>query len=116
MILRRVESSWAAVLPFLAGDNRATAALLAEVATLVPQAVVTADAGPDVTAADAELDVTAADARNRALRAVLADVVRALPAAGAADDHPAAASARALIAAHLRARLDRDPTNRRAAR
>jgi hypothetical protein len=116
-IVRRLEWSWSLVLPFLDWDNRATEALLAELAALVPAAV---PAGSTPTAAAAtqapaaahppELHFALAHERNLALRARLTAVVANLPEGAPAP----APEARALIAAHLRRRLETDPANRRA--
>jgi hypothetical protein len=111
-ILRRLESSWSAVVPFLDWDNRATAALLDEVASLVPGAALPAPHPLPLTA-EPELDFEVAHRRNLALRAALTDVIAALATPGV--DPAAADRARGLVATHLRERLARDPANRRSA-
>lgn len=110
--LRRLEGSWAARLPFLTDDNRATVELLGEVAPLV------ADRpgwGEELAAAVAAAEVPTvaepvAHDRNLALRRLLARAVHELPDSEAGD------AARARIAAHLRRRLDADPALHRSPR
>ena len=106
-ILRRLQSSWAQVPAFLASDNRATAAVLTEIAPLLP-AELAADAVAMASGCAephlADLDLAAVHERNKALRALLAQAVTALPH----DD--AGARARRVIAAHLCQRLARDPS------
>jgi hypothetical protein len=94
-MLRRLEDSWAHMLPFLESDNLATEAVLAEVAPLLPAELAAASSrlGADGTA----------DERNQALRGLLADAIVALP------DGDDGARARTAIAAHLRRRIDRNP-------
>ncbi|MFN0089766.1 MAG: hypothetical protein ACKVWR_05765 [Acidimicrobiales bacterium] len=92
-VLRRIEGSWRRQLAFLAADNAATEALLADLGAPPPAAEPAEPADP--------FDFAAADARNEALRAALVQAVRA-----AAGD-PAA---EARLARHFRERLDRDPT------
>ncbi len=113
--LRRLEGSWAQVLPFLTADNRATAELLAELAPLVAGALAhevaaaahEADRAPTPAAA---LDVAAVAARNDELRALLATVIAALPGGDAGR------AARLAVVAHARRRLDADPLNARGPR
>lgn len=115
--LRRLEGTWAEVLPFLVADNRATAAVLADVAPLLDADLAEEVAGAVArtgTAALTEaerdgLDVAAAAARNDELRGLLSRAIAALPE----GDDPAGRRAGAAIAAHLRRRLDADPTNAR---
>ncbi len=96
-ILRRLQASWAGVAPFLAADNDASAGLLAQLAPHMPVAAEEPEPEPD----SAE-DV---DQRNRRLRGLLAETIPHL------DE-----DARRRVARHLRHRLDRDPTQRRAPR
>ena len=108
-LLRRVEASWASVLPFLAADNAATAELLAELSGQLPEEL-TAPIAAELAARTpepgrCELDVAAASARNRRLRALLADAVPLLGPDG-----------RRRVARHLRRRLELDPTHRPPAR
>lgn len=80
-LVDRVASSWSAALPFLREDNARTAALL----------------GLDE---PGSADLAEAAARNEQLRGELCDRIHRLPAG---DE-------RAAIGAHLRARVDADPT------
>ena len=103
-LLRRVEASWASVLPFLAADNAATAELLAELSSQLPEEF-RPSIGAELAARTpeperCELDVAAASARNRRLRALLADAVPRLGPDG-----------RRRVARHLRRRLELDPTH-----
>jgi hypothetical protein len=95
-MVRRLELSWPQTLNFLERDNRATEAVLADVAPLLP---------PEFAAASSRLgaDSTTAHERNQALRGLLADAIVALP------DGDNGARARTAIAAHLRERIDRNP-------
>lgn len=114
--LRRLEGSWAQLLPFLTADNRATAELLAELAPLVAGALaheVAAAAAHEAERAPtpaATLDVAAVAARNDELRALLATVIAALPGGDAGR------AARLAVVAHARRRLDADPLNARGPR
>ena len=77
--LRMLQTSWAAVLPFLHWDNETTAALLARATSSVPDAL----AQRIVTALDAQpapdpVDVAAVQERNDELRALLTEVVRVI--------------------------------------
>jgi hypothetical protein len=94
-MLRRLEASWPRLLPFLDWDNRATAAVLEQVAPLLPAGSAAASR-PDPA-------ITLPHERNQALRGLLADAIVALP------EGDAGAGARAAIAAHLRERVDRNP-------
>ncbi len=98
--LRRLEGAQAERLPFLVEDNRAAAALLAELAELVADL-----APPEPSPADPEAATSeaAAASRNDALRELLARAVHELPADAAGD------AARARVAELLRARLARNP-------
>jgi hypothetical protein len=107
LIVRRLESSWSAVLPFLDWDNRATETLLADLARLLP------GVPPPVARTGPELEFEVAHRRNVDLRARLAEAVRVLDSAGLDPD--SAVRARALVVSHLRERLRRDPANRRPA-
>ena len=86
-IVRRLEWSWSLVLPFLDWDNRATEALLAELAALVPAAVPAGSTGGGGGAATQtpaaahppELHFALAHERNLALRARLTAAVANLP-------------------------------------
>ena len=93
--LRRLERTWARVLPYLLAENAATAALLAEVAPLVPadlQAeITTAGRALDPVPDTAQLDAVLANERNGVLRGLLARVIETLPA----DESGARARARA---------------------
>ena len=107
-MLRRMQATWRRVPAFLAHDNQATAAVLGEIAPLLP-AEMAASVAAAVAAHPGEsplgdLDVVAVDERNQVLRALLAQAIAALPR----DD--AGTRARAAIAAHLRQRVERDPT------
>lgn len=105
--LRRIAASWEAMPGFLRWDNRATQTLLEGLARHLPEAA----AASTRALAAAEIDPTAVRAahdHNKALRASLAKAVQALPA-----DAP---EARAVIAAHLRERIARDPSSGRARR
>lgn len=99
--LRRLEGAEAARLPFLVEDNRATAALLAELAVLAPELAPPAPPSPDPEAVVSE---AVAARRNVELRALLARAVHVLP-----DDAPGDA-ARARVVELLRARLTRNPS------
>ena len=106
-LLRHVEASWALVLPFLAADNEGTAELLAELSHQLPEEL-RPSIGAELAAATPGregLDVAAASARNRRLRALLADAVPLLGPDG-----------RRRVARHLRRRLELDPTHRPPAR
>jgi hypothetical protein len=112
--LRRLELSWSGLLPFLLADNQATAEVLDDVADVLP-----ADLSAEVRTAVANtptcpdpgvFDVAVADDCNVALRGLLARAVTALPSTEEGD------AARHRVAAHLRRRLDADPTSGRSAR
>jgi hypothetical protein len=110
--LRRIAGSWAAMLPFLTWDNAATVALLdvldeATGSAFGPRA--RTPAGESAEPPD-PFDAEAVHARNLELRELLADAVRGLPpnAVDGAD------RARAAAAAHVRARIARDPSGGRA--
>jgi hypothetical protein len=99
--LRMLQTSWAAVLPFLHWDNETTAALLVQATSSVPDAL----AQRIMTALDAQpapdpIDVAAVQERNDELRALLTDVVRVIDTVS--DAH-------AEIVAHLAARAGRYP-------
>lgn len=107
--LRRLEASLPERLPFLRWDNEASAALLDELAGLLPAQPADGDAQPadgDAQQHDLPLGETEGDEheRNKALRARLARAVHELADTEAGD----AASAR--LAEHARARLARDPS------
>jgi hypothetical protein len=102
-----LEGTWSAVLPFLAADNRATAALLRSLAGMLPAELAAEIARTTASVPSVPdplmLDVAVADERNGELRALLA---RAVIALSVTDDGEAA---RREIAAHLLRRLDSDP-------
>lgn len=105
-LVRRVERSWAEVLAFLTADNRATAAVLGELADRLPDELAAAIGAERAAAFEPdEGEVAAAHDRNQRLRALLAEAAPQLDA----DD-------RRLVARHLRHRLEHDPTSRRPAR
>jgi hypothetical protein len=105
--LRRIADSWAAMLPFFTWDNAAMCALLEQLEAASPE-VRAAGVRPLSAVEIDPLDVRAAHERNKVLRGLLAETVRALPSGGAA--------ARAKIAAHLRERIARDPFSGRGGR
>lgn len=117
--LRRLAAAWPAVLPFLTWDNAATLRLLDTLGE-VPGSGVAAIAARAHAVAAAPLDpLDAAEvhARNLELRGLLAEAVRALPPArppseGPSGDDPARV-ARSSVAAHVRARIARDPSGGR---
>jgi hypothetical protein len=82
--------------PFLESDNRAAAAILEQVAPLLP-------AGLPASASRPGVDTASAHERNRVLRALLAEAIVALPSGEAGP------RARADIATLLRERVDRNP-------
>jgi hypothetical protein len=95
-MLRRLEVSWPHMVPFLDSDNRATAAVLEQVAPLLPAELAAAASRPDAA-------ISPAHERNQVLRALLAQAIVALPGG------EAGAQARTAIGAHLRERVDRNP-------
>lgn len=109
-ILRRVEATWSALLPFLSADNEATAELLGELTDRLPEELA-ATAEHELAAALAEADGDAhlvfdvVHARNQRLRALLDAAIPHLDQAG-----------RRRVADHLRRRIDLDPTLTRAPR
>lgn len=106
--LQRVEKSWSRVLPYLASDNAAIAALLQELAPHLPGDLRTevdaAVSGQGPALDPPALDVGALNERNEALRALLARAILASPPGDAR-----AASVRARIVACLRQSLDNRP-------
>lgn len=114
-LLRRLEGTWAEILPFLVADSRATAALLVDLAPLLDGELATAiaDAAARTAGGSAtlhELQIAVAAAHNDELRGLLSDAIASLP------DDEAGRRATAAIGAHLRRRLDADPTNARPGR
>ncbi len=113
-LLRRIEGTWARVLPFLVLDTRATAALLDELAPLLPEPLATdvratvrgERSGPHLE--PEQLDPAGAAARNVEVRTLLSAAIAALP-----DDEPGRRARRAVVA-HARRRLEADPLNARA--
>jgi len=102
--LRRIAGSWAEVLPYLSGDNDAMVALLDRLSAELPDG-----AAARARALCAEkidpLATRAVHDRNKALRGLLAEVVKTLPAEASAP--------RAAIGEHLRQRIARDPSSGR---
>lgn len=100
-LLALVARSWSALLPFLLEDNRTLRELLGSLVPLAPQLVA------DVAAARASevssIDVMAVTESNAALRALLAQLVVALPRGPAGD------RARAEIGSYLLRRTMADP-------
>jgi hypothetical protein len=99
--LRMLQTSWAAVLPFLHWDNELTAGLLARAMSSVPDALAQRimtdlDAKP----APDPADVASVQERNDELRALLTEVVRVIDPVS--DPH-------AEIVAHLAVRAGRYP-------
>ena len=88
-LLRRLEGSASARVPFLLADNQATAALLQQLG---------------VPLADERSSASDAHERNKALREVLATAIRTLPATTEGE------AAMTRIAAHLRRRIFADPS------
>lgn len=81
--LRRLERSWARVLPYLVAENAATAALLTELAPLVPAPlrddIASVGAVPEPVADPRALDALHANELNGVLRGLLAGVIVSLP-------------------------------------
>lgn len=81
--LRRLERSWARVLPYLVAENAATAALLEELAPLVPASlrddIAAVGPVPEPVADPRVLDALDANELNGALRGLLAGVIASLP-------------------------------------
>jgi hypothetical protein len=99
--LRRIAGSWAELLPYFAWDNRAMLRLFAEHAGALSEtqrarveALSSASIDP--------LCARAAHDRNKALRAVLSELIEGLPAA--------ASELREALRAHARERIARDPS------
>jgi len=105
--LRRLEGSCEQRLPFLVQDNVECAALLDELAVLVPALRPPAAPAPGPEYVASERD---AEARNTELRALLARAVAELP------DGPAGDDGRVRIAARLRRRIGLDPALNRPSR
>ena len=105
--LRRLERRWARVLPYLVAENAATAALLKELAPLVPapmQAEI-ASVGPvpEPVADPRALEALHANELNGVLRSVLARVIVGLP------DDQAGSDARGRARQHLQDSLELRP-------
>lgn len=98
--LRMLETSWAAILPFLHWDVVETAALLDRVRETVPEPLGARIAQALAEAPVDSLDVVAVEAGNDALRALLGEVVVAIDPTS--PEHAA-------IAAHLDERARRYP-------
>ncbi len=98
--LRRLEGAEATRLPFLVEDNVAMAALLADLAVLVPDL---APPDPPLLSPEAVTSEAAAARRNVELRQLLAQAVYLLP------DDDAGDAGRTRVAQLLRARLGRNP-------
>ena len=101
-VLRRLERSSAAVLPWLMADNAANAALLAQLLPALP-ADVAADADAALEASQDPGDVSGVEARSEQLRSLLARAVVA------STDHPGGEKVRRRIAGRLTASLDDRP-------
>ncbi len=103
--MERLESSVAARLGFLVADTEITATLLGELAPLLPQALATS-IGTELERARTRpppmAESVAAEA-NRAVRALLSQVVCQLPETTVGD------AGRARVRAHLQRRLDANP-------
>lgn len=104
--LRRLERSWAGVLPYLMIENSAAAALLAELAPQLPESLASEITSleelpppPDPSA----LDATKANQLNGTLRDLLARALTSLP------PDEAGARARARVRDHLRTSLKLRP-------
>ena len=97
--LRRLERSWARVLPHLVAENAATAALLNEFAPLVPAPlrddIASVEPVPEPVADPRALDALHANELNEVLRGLLAGVIVSLP------DDRAGAEARERVRQHL---------------
>jgi hypothetical protein len=101
--LRRLERSWAQVLPYLVAENASTAALLADLTPSLPGDLAgeIASLGPPPAPVSdpSAFDATKAQERNGVLRALLARAITALPA----DE--GGAEARARVRQHLKSTL-----------
>lgn len=99
-LIRRLERSWSARLPFLTVDNELAAELLADLAPLLPslQNEIEAAVG-----APEPRDEPTAHAANKRFQDLLGRAVHLLP------DDPSGDDGRARIVAHLRSRLAADP-------
>lgn len=88
--LRRLERTWARVLPYLVAENAATAALLKELAPLVPAPlrddIASSERVPAPVADPRALDAVHANELNGELRGLLARVIAALPGDQAGSD------------------------------
>lgn len=105
-VLDRLAAAWPARLAFLLADNEATARLLAELGAAVPPDPPPL-APPPFDRGHGAGPEEAAHARNKALRAALAELVAGLPPPPEADD------VRRRVARHLRMRLAADPSLQR---
>ncbi len=105
--LRRLERAWGRVLPYLLAENASTAALLDDLAALLPkdldEEIASLDRPPAPVHDLAMLDPSRADERNASLRDLLARAIRALPA------DATGASARIRVREHLRSALELRP-------
>ena len=101
-VLRRLERSSAAVLPWMMADNAANAALLAELLPALP-ADVAVDAEEALAASRDPGDLSGVEARSEQLRSLLARAVVA------SSDHPGGEKVRRRIADRLTASLDDRP-------
>jgi hypothetical protein len=106
--LRRLERSWARVLPYLVAENTSTAALLDELAPLLPedlrQEIATLGPPPEPVPDLSAFDAMKANELNGVLRALVARAINALPPSG-----DSAAAARARVTGHLRSTLELRP-------
>lgn len=105
--LRRIAASWDKMLPFFIWDNDEMSTLLANLEPDLPPTLSTRARA----LARAKIEPTAlrhVHDQNKALRALLAEAVHALP--------PDASAPRGEIAGHFRERIARDPSSGRARR
>ncbi len=100
-LVRRLERSWSARLPFLIRDNELAAALLVEMSPSLDSLRAEIDA---IVGSLPRTDEPTAHSTNKALQDLLARAVHDLP------DDPTGDRARDQIVAHLRSRLAADPS------